>query len=121
MATLSSENIDEDGLTATYNSAAGGGDQFVNDGMIVLHIKNTDASEHTVTVTAQNTSETLPGYGTVTKANASVAVPATTGERFLGPFPKRAFNDANGMCQITYTSATGMTVAVLRVNTNNTR
>jgi hypothetical protein len=121
MATFSSQNVGESGLTATYNAANAGGDEFVNDGMIILHIKNTDGSEHTVTVTAQNTSETVPGYGSMTKSNASVAVPATTGERFLGPFPIRGFNDTNGKCQITYTSATGMTVAVLRVNTNNTK
>jgi hypothetical protein len=115
VATFSVESVDEDGLAATYNSAAAGGDQFANNGEIVLHIKNTNASARTVTVTAQNTSVSKPGMGSLTKANASVSVPGTTGERFLGPFPTDAFNDSSGNCQITYTAETGVTVAVLKV------
>lgn len=115
MATFSVESVDEDGLAATYNSAAAGGDQFANDGQVILHIKNTNGSARTVTVTAQNTSYNKPGMGSLTKANASVSVPATTGERFLGPFPTDAFNDSNGNCQISYTAETGVTVAVLKV------
>jgi hypothetical protein len=114
MATLSVESITESGVNATYNSAAGGGDQFANNGEVILHIKNSDASSHTVTVTAQQTSHTIGNVGSVTKSSASVAVPAS-GERFLGPFPTYAFNDSSGMAQITYTSATGMTVAVIKV------
>ena len=116
MATFTVESSDEDGLAATYNSAASGGDQFANDGRIVLHIKNTNASARTVTVTAQNTSIPKRGFGNLTKSNAAVSVPGTTGERFLGPFPMDAFNDASGNCQITYTAETGVTVAVIKIN-----
>lgn len=111
MAALNTQKIDEDGLVATYDAAAAGGDSFVNDGRIILHAKNGDASPKTVTVAAEVVSTEKPGFGTLTKANAEVSVPAT-GEAFLGPFPTTAFGVAT---EITYSDVTSLTLAVLRV------
>jgi hypothetical protein len=115
MATLTVQDSSESGITPTFNSAAGGGDQFANNGKVFLYLKNTDASPSTVTVTAQQTSYTKDGFGALTKANAEVIVPATTGEKILGPFPMDAFNNSSGNCLITYTSVTALTVAVIRI------
>ena len=113
MAVLTLLKTSEAGLdTTTLPSAAAGGDSFANspENRICLFVKNTDASAHTVTVTAQNTPTKKPGFGTVTKADSVVAVPASE-ERLIGPFPADAFNDVNGSVQITYSAETGMQVA----------
>ena len=115
MATLTVQTSDSDGLIPTYNSVAAGGDQFRNTGDVVLYIKNVNAATRTVTVTAQTSSVDIPRFGTVAIADAAVTVSATTGEQFLGPFPAAVFNDGSNNAQITYSAATGLTVAVIKV------
>lgn len=113
MATLTVEDVTESGLNATYNAADAGGDTFANDSSekIFLHVKNGDASEHTVTVTPVTTSKEVQGFGSMTKSNVSVAVPASE-ERFIGPFPFQAFGEDP---DITYDDVTSVTIAVLKV------
>ena len=114
MATLAVQDIIEAGLAPTFGSAAAGGDVAANDGRMFLWVKNGDASSHSVTVTAQATSLNVKGYGTMTKANAVVAVPAS-GERLIGPFPQSAFNNTSDQIAITYDDVTGMTIAAVRL------
>ena len=54
------------------------------------------------------------GDYSTSRSNVAVAVPAGE-ERLIGPFPKAAFNDANNKVQLTYSSHTGLTIAVLQV------
>lgn len=111
MATIERQTITEDGLDPTLSNAAGGGDSFANTGKEFLYVENTDASSHTVTVSAQLSSTTDKQYGKLSKSDVSVAVPA--GEfRLIGPFAPSAFN-SSGSASITYSAATGMKVAVL--------
>ena len=115
MADLIIQDVIEAGLNATYASAASGGDAVQNlQGDVVLHFKNTNVAARTVTITAQGTSQSVPDYGDMTKASLVINVPAGE-ERFVGPFPKRAFNDANSKVQLTYSAVTDLTVAALRV------
>lgn len=113
MATLSVQDITESGLAATYDSADSGGDDFQNDSSerIFLHVKNGDTSSHTVTVSAEDSSLDVPGYGPVTKSDVSVSVSAS-GEKFIGPFPRFAFGNTPA---ITYDAVTSVTLAVLKV------
>ena len=116
MADLPIQEIDEAGAAPTFTAVAAGGDAVLNlEGNIILYFKNTNVSARTVTITAQDTSEKVPGFGPMTKANVVLTVPATTGEIVAGPFPRRAFNDALGKAQLTYDSDAGLTVAVLKV------
>lgn len=110
MATLTIETVDEDGLNATYNSAAAGGDQFANNGEIILHVKNANVgAARTVTVDAPTVCNRGSTHDSVT------TVPLSS-DRFIGPFPTAYYNDANGNCQITYSdSGADITVAVLKV------
>lgn len=109
------EDIAEAGLNATYNPAAAGGDAAINDGRLLLHVKNAAGTARTVTIAAQDSSAEVAGYGTMTKADAVVAVPASE-DRFIGPFPKSAFNDpGTGQIAITYDDETSVTVAALRL------
>lgn len=111
MAEFAVEAIAEDGTNATYNAANGGGDSFVNDGKTVLHIKNGSAGPLTVTVPAVASTTEKSGFGTLSKADAAIAVPAGE-ERFLGKFPVQAFG---ALASITYSGVTSLTVAVLRI------
>ncbi|MCK5643458.1 MAG: hypothetical protein KAJ19_21790 [Gammaproteobacteria bacterium] len=113
MATLTAQEIVEAGLEATYDAATGGGDDFLNSGREMIHVKNGSGSEITVTVTAQKTTLAKGGYGTLTKSNSVVAITAAE-DRFIGPFPITAFNDPNGKAQITYSDVTSLTLAVIK-------
>jgi hypothetical protein len=113
MATLSVQSIVEAGLNATYANAAVDGDTFANnqDLDIFIHVKNGDASSKTVTIAPEIASKSVPGFGTMTKATISVAIPA--GEnRFIGPFHFNAFGINP---DIQYSAVTSVTIAVLRV------
>lgn len=117
MATLSRQTLGEDGLTATYSAAAGGGDQADNsDGKTFLHIKNGGGGSVTVTVAEQVSGTTVedPSLGKLTKASATKVIGAGA-EAFFGPFKKLGFNDTNGMIQITYTGVTSLTIAALKL------
>lgn len=120
MATFAVETTKEAGQTPTYNAAAAGGDAFANgtDERTFIHVKNTNGATRTVTVTAQDTSIGVKGMGQLTRGNVVVVVAATTGDEMIGPFSE-AFNDASGLCQITYSAETGVTVAVIKVPTTS--
>lgn len=106
MATLTAQTIIRSGLKPTYGSTASNGDKFENTGNEFVHIKNTDTSSHTVTVA---TSATVDGLAV---ADRAVAIPASE-ERMIGPFPTSVYNDSDGFVQLTYSSVTSMTIAVL--------
>lgn len=103
------ESATFEGLEATYNGSLSSSDryQFVNNGKTLLHVKNGDTSDHTVTV---ETPRQVQGL-----AVDDVDIVVTAGEeRFIGPFPPAVFNAA-GLCSYTLDDATGMTVAIVTV------
>lgn len=105
MALVPTQIIDRDGHAETLQAAAAG-DTFNNTGTEVLHIKNSGGTARTVTVPA--TKACSHGY----LHDASVSVPITTGDRFLGPFPLDQFGTTPN---INYSSPTGLTISVLKV------
>lgn len=114
MATLTVQNTTDTGADITFTACGAGGDQFLNSASTIIIVKNDDAAAKTVTVTAQSTSTTANGYGTVTKEDSVFEVGA--GEQaILGSFGNRAFNDANGYVQITYSAVTSLSIAALKV------
>lgn len=114
MAQLSRQKVTKDGLNPTLVAAAAGGDTFENSGRELLYVENGDASSHTVTVTAQKSSFEDEAHGDVDLSDAQVSVPA--GEfRLIGPFAPAAFNNASGNAAVSYSSETGMQVAVVQV------
>ena len=117
MAALTITDVTASGINApSLVSASCGGDTAKNDNSdIFLWVKNSDASAHTVTVTAQKPSPTVPGFGQVTKSDVSVQVPATSGEKLIGPFPTIAYNQTDGTIAITYDDVTGVTIAAVRL------
>ena len=112
MAELATQQIVDTGLEASYASAAGAGDTFVNDGSGRQFIHVFDASDGvTVTVTPEVATTEKPGFSTLTQPPMVVAVGAAE-DRMIGPFPFTAFgvNPA-----ITYDSETGVTIAVIKL------
>jgi hypothetical protein len=109
MATLSVQRVSRAGTVITYGAAAGGGDDFPNDGKTVIAIDNADASPITVTFTlavdphsAEPTQETTETAITVT--NATV--------KHIGPFPTNKFGTS---VAVAYSAVTSVTVAVIAI------
>lgn len=121
MAALTVLNVAEAGLVPELVAAAAGGDNFVNgdDERTFLVVRNASAGPITVTVTAQSAAARVPGYGQMAKANLTVSVPATTGEKWIGPFAGQAFNDSAGLVQVTYSAVTSLTVTAVKVPTTS--
>lgn len=111
MAVLAVQSITRAGVGATYAAAAGGGDQFLPDADTFLHVKNASGAPITVTIVTQ----TNDALGNAIADN-TVSVPATTGDRMIGPFPAQTYADpADGLADITYSGVTSLTVAVLKL------
>ena len=114
MATLTVQDAKEAG-GITFQTAAGGGDVFPNDGKTVLVFWNDDASLAIVTVTAQDTTASGVGFGAVTKVDAVKSIAANTAD-VMGPFPTIAFNNSSAQAVVTYSSVTDLDVAAVRVS-----
>ena len=112
MATLTVQDISFTGLSASFVAVAAGGDQFANDGRIFIFLKNTNGATRTVTANSQ--SNCSQGFD----HDIAVVVPATTGEKMIGPFPPSRFNDGSGNVLLTYDADAGVTIAAIRLIAN---
>lgn len=114
MATLTAQDIAISGLEATYAAADVAGDTFENKGDVFLHVKNGDASDHTVTVDTKATEITKAGYGTITLADQDIVVTASE-DRMIGPFATSRWNGSDGKVDVTYDAVTSVTVALIKL------
>lgn len=108
MAVLTVQDAVNTGLNATYASAASGGDEFANTGTEIVHVKNGSGGSVTVTVA---TTQEVEGLAV---ADVSVAIPAGE-DRFIGPFRQKTFNASDDNVDVTYSSETSVTLAVIKV------
>ena len=53
--------------------------------------------------------------GGLTISSQTITVPASTGDKVIGPFPARIFNDANGDMKFTISDTVGLSVAILKL------
>lgn len=108
MALLAQQVISRTGLSPTYSAAAASTTVTTGDRSF-LHVKNTNGSSMTVTITAT----AIVDGQTVT--DLVVTVPATTGDKMIGPLSSRLFAGASDgvSAAITYSSTTSVTVANL--------
>jgi hypothetical protein len=119
MATLTVQDAVFTGLSFTYENAAAA-DVFANDGKTFLVFLNGNASARTLTVTGNAFNK--PGFGDVSAADAgeTVTLPGSGtngGRQIVGPFPQDRFNNSSGQVSYTLDSATGMTVAAVKLHT----
>ncbi len=108
---LSVERILQTGLIATYSGSLLVADthQVRNSGRVFLHFKKSAAVDCVVTV---QTPKQVAGLDV---AELAVTVPASTGDKFIGPFPPSVFNVAAGDLEVTLSDVDGLTVAVLEL------
>lgn len=102
--------IKRTGLAPAYTAAdASNGETCPNNGSLFLHVKNTGGAACTVTIATQGTVDGLA------IADLAVSVPATTGDRLIGPFPPGIYNDSNGNIGVSYSTGTGVTAAYVQL------
>ena len=108
MAVLTVQQVVRAGLEPVFVAAAGGGDEFVNTGTEYLEVVNGSGADVTVTIVTPNTVDGL--------AVTDRAVVVTAGERRkIGPFPTSIYNNSNAKVNVTYSSATSVTVGLFKV------
>lgn len=112
MATLATQPITRAGVTPTYAAAAGGGDACEVGDDIFLHFKNTNASVRNITLAIPSTAST---YANVTYTNVVVQIPATTGDKMIGPISALFKDGTTGMVTITYDAVTNLTVGCFKL------
>lgn len=112
--TLTVQTISETAAAATDNAAdTSNGNRFINrDENVFLRLYNSDGSNSaTVTITAADTSESIPGFGVMTKSD--IAVSLSAGQiKFVGPFPRKAFNDSSEYVNMTITGTGAASVKI---------
>ena len=112
MAAITAQQTSEAGINGiTFSSAAGGGDTIAFNASLMVFAKNDSGGSITVTCPEQVTGTiTDSKYGDLEKADASIAVAAGAIGVF-GPFKESAFKDSSGNINLTYSSATSLTIA----------
>src|SRR5262245_6185426 len=97
-------------MTPMFAPAAGGGDTFDPDLRTFLFYRNTNAATRRVVVVVPGT---LFGQALV---DVTVTLPATTGERLIGPLDHALANPTTRRVDITYPDGVvGVTVAAVRI------
>lgn len=108
MATLDTQVIGQAGAAITFgNAAASGGDKCVPGDGVKLLVKNGSGSSITVTLT---TPGAVDGDLAIADRTLAVAAGVTSGI----PITDRYRDPATGLASIGYSSATTVTVAVIR-------
>jgi hypothetical protein len=108
IGTLTQQQLIVTGIAPSYTAASGDGHYFNNDGRVMIQIKN--AGVQTVATFA-----TPYSSGGNAVADMTVTVPATTGDKMIGPFQPEIFNDVGGRVYITFSSTASVTLAAFRL------
>src|SRR5215471_4986530 len=104
MATLTTQQITRAALSPTYAAAAAGGDAVACGQGCFIHVKNTGGSPITVTL---NIPAAVNWEPNVALTSPTVSVPATTGDRMIGPIDDPTFSDPiTNLCSVTYSAVT---------------
>lgn len=112
MALLTTQVVTRAGITPSY-TAASATDTFTPGSDVFIHAKNTNAATRDLAFSINNTNPTYPN---VTYAMVAVTIPATTGDKMIGPFPSGVFADpTTGVCTITPTVTTNVTYGAFKV------
>lgn len=108
MALLAPQAPSVAGTTPAYVAANAGGDTVAPGDNVYLDVKNTDAATRTVTITAvQQCSQ-----GSL--HDLAVVIPATTGQKEIGPISGRFGRASDGLAAITYSAVTGVTIRAIQ-------
>lgn len=113
MALLTPQVVARTGLAPAY-TAANSSDTVtpVVGSLLFLHVKNANASACTVTLV--DAGRTPAGSSA---ANPTVVVPATTGDRMIGPLPSTMADPVTGVITVNYSITASVTAALVQVPT----
>lgn len=103
---LTAQAISRAGLAPAFAAANVDGHSWANNGRQFLYVKNAAGAPITVTFPIP---VTVDGQAVASK---TVSVPATTGERLIGPFPAQ-YQQADGDVWVDFSAVTSVTVALL--------
>jgi len=105
------ERVVASGLAAAYTGSLSTANTYMirNNGRVIIHLKKSAAVDCVATIT---TPMTIDGLAV---AERTVTVPATTGDRFIGPFLPSLYNDVAQDVRITFSDIDGLTIAVLEI------
>lgn len=116
MAAIAIQNIGAAGLAPSYQAASASDvvSGVTANERLFIHAKNSNAATATVTIQpVAPTSARVPGVGTVAVPAISVVIPATIGDKMIGPIPA-AYIDATGNVTLTNTGTiTNLTLAAV--------
>jgi len=104
---LTVQEVTLSGLSPTFSAANADGNSFANDGDTFLYVKNGGASSITVTIITPAKEQG------VDIEDITVTI-AASGEKMIGPFPRRLFNYTDGV-HVDYSAVTSVTVAAIKV------
>lgn len=101
------------GTTPSYAAAAAAGNYFTNDGRTFLQVKNAGGgSDCAVTI------DSYVACDQGSTHDVSVTVVKTSGDKMIGPFNPKRFNDSSSYVNVGYDQVTSVTVAAIQfVNT----
>lgn len=108
MATLTYKQPVIGGTDPAFVAAASGGDKVAPNDRGYLHVRNASGAPIVVTIAVPGNTK----YG-LANPDPAISVPATTGERLIGPFPADLADPADGLVAITYSGVTSLTVAAI--------
>lgn len=117
MSAITIQTIAAAGLAPAYSNATASDTVpgATGDDTIFIHAKNTNAAAATVTISPALSSIRVPGVGTVSVPSIAVTIPATTGDKMIGPIPA-AYIDATGTITLANTGTiTNLTLAAVRL------
>lgn len=89
-------------------------DHFPNTGRMLLHVHN--GSGGSINVTIKDQASVAPAGASAFNGDVVVAVANGT-DKFFGPFDAERFNDASGLVNVLFSSATTVTAEVIDANT----
>ena len=102
------------GVAFSPASAGGSGDTFANPtGSLLLYVSNGSGSSINVTVAAQSTSRPADAQWPAMTLGDNVVAVGAGAAKLIGPIPT-AFNNDSGSVEVAYSSATSVTVAVIK-------
>jgi len=101
------------GFTSTTAPSSSTGDKWQNTGREILVIQastsQTGVAVNTLVTVVAQVVDNFGGLASI--HNLSLMIPSSSfGLTAVGPFPPSLFNDANGFCNVTYSSSNGGTL-----------
>lgn len=83
--------------------------KFRNDGQTFLLFEKTGAGTASIDIGPGTT------WNGLQVSSLSVSIPATNGDKVIGPLPPRLFNDGNGDVTFGITNTVGLSMAVIKL------